>query len=242
MKKGILIVLMALVALGFTGMNGAFANGSVEGAVINQDGEPVAGAHVMIVSAERERGVRPFHERTESGENGGFEFADVPAGNYNIVAGMRDVGGAREEIEVVDGNATQVELQLAIREGHGEDEERETGSISGVVLDVDGEAVPRAQIAVMPRFRGGRFGHGGGFDMRNLRATSDENGEFSLEEVPVGNHFIMAMGFRLGMVRAEVEVRADENTEVELQFEERGGGRGGGGDLWNGNTQMNQNR
>lgn len=228
MKKGILMVaLLALVAFGFTGMNAVQA-GAVAVAVIDQDEAPVVGAHVMLVAAVRERGERPFHARGESGEDGGFLFEEVPAGEYFVSAGMREAGHAREQIEVAEDGLTEVVLQLEVV-GEGEDEEVETGSVSGVVLDADGAAVAGARVHIMPNFRGMRGRH----DMRgnhgHLFAVTDGQGAFAFEAVPVGNHNIMAMAMRLGMVRGEVEVVVDQNTEIELQFEARGGGHGGGG-------------
>ncbi len=228
MKKGTLLIaaLLALVALGFTGMNAVQAQGTVQGTVIDLDGAGVADAHVMIVSAVRERGVRPHHDRVETGEDGAFTFAEVPAGVYHIVAGLFDVGNARAEVEVADGEVTAVELQLEVcdREDPGE---IETGSISGVVLDADGEPVVRARVAVMLRLRG--FEGRGGMNFRNLHTVTDQNGEFVLETVPVGNHNIVANAMRLGMAREAVAVEVDQNTEIELTIEARNGGGNGGG-------------
>jgi len=229
MKKGILMAaLVALIAFGFTGMNAVQAEGVVAGAVIDQDGAPVEGAHVVLVAAVRERGERPFHARAESAENGGFLFEEVPAGEYFISAGMRDAGHVRAEIEVADDQVTEIQLQLEAFEDR-EDEEVEFGSVSGVVIDADGEPVARAMVAIMPNvremrgMRGMRGVHG------RLVAVTDGEGAFAFDEVPVGNHNIMATAMRVGSVRGEVAVEVDQNTEIELQFEARGGGHGGGG-------------
>jgi len=236
MKKGsiLLAALVALMALGFTSMNAAYAEGTVEGAVIDQEGEAVAGAHVMIVAAVRERGEHPFHARTESGEDGSFGFADVPAGEYFVVAGMRDAGRDRERIEVQDNQVTNVELQLQVRER----EEIETGSVSGVVIDADGEPVEGARVVIPLRANRHMRRH------IRLNTQTDANGVFAFENVPVGNHRIVAFARRVGGAREMIEVAADQNTEVELQLmgrQDRGGddddnggrrgrgGRGGGG-------------
>jgi hypothetical protein len=229
MRKGILMAaLVALVAFGFTGMNTVQAEGVVAGAVIDQDGAPVEGAHVVLVAAVRERGERPFHARGESAENGGFMFEEVPAGEYFISAGMRDAGHVRAEIEVSDDQVTEIQLQLEAFEDR-EDEEVEFGSVSGVVLDAEGEPVARAMVAIMPNFREMRGVRGMRGHRGRLFVMTDREGAFAFDEVPAGNHNIIATAMRVGMVRGEVAVEADQNTEIELQFEERGGGNGGGG-------------
>ena len=231
MKKGLLMTaLLALVAFGFTGMNAVQAEGAVAGAVIDQDGEPVEGAHVVLVAAVRERGERPFHARGESAENGGFLFEEVPAGEYFISAGAREAGHVRAEIEVADDEVTEVELQLEVfgwGDNDDEEEEVEFGSVSGVVIDADGEPVARAFVNIMPNFREMRGFRGmrrGGF--RPLFVMTDREGAFAFDEVPAGNHNIMANAMRAGMARDEVVVEADQNTEVELHLQ--GGGPGGG--------------
>ncbi len=229
MRKGILMTaLLALVAFGFTGMNAVQAEGVVAGAVIDQEGAPIEGAHVVLVAAIRERGERPFHVRSESAENGGFLFEEVPAGAYFISAGIRDVGHAREEIEVADDQVTEVQLQLEVFD-NGDDEEMEFGSVSGVVINADGEPVARAIVTIMPNRREMRGMRGMRGIHRRLTALTDRNGEFAIDQVPAGDHGIMAGAFRLGMVRGEVSVEADQNTEIELQLAEGDGGRGGGG-------------
>ncbi len=246
MKKGLLMTaLLALVAFGFTGMNAVQAEGAVAGAVIDQDGEPVEGAHVVLVAAVRERGERPFHARGESAENGGFLFEEVPAGEYFISAGAREAGHVRAEIEVADDEVTEVELQLEVfgwGDNDDEEEEVEFGSVSGVVIDADGEPVARAFVNIMPNFREMRGFRGmrrGGF--RPLFVMTDREGAFAFDEVPAGNHNIMANAMRAGMARDEVVVEADQNTEVELQLEGRGDGGGWGGGGWGGGGGIIEN-
>ena len=66
-KIFILGLLAAVLALGF-GANDALANGAITGAVIDADGEPVAGAIVSIKGQARRRGERPFRVRLETNE------------------------------------------------------------------------------------------------------------------------------------------------------------------------------
>ena len=224
MKKGLTLItaLAVLMTLGFTSMDVAYAQGSIAGVVIDQEGAQVAGAHVVISSAVRERGVRPYHDRAETGEDGTFNFIDVPAGSYLINAGFMDVGRVREQIEVQDGQELNIQLQLLVCE----QEEIETGSVSGVVIDADGNPVEGARVGIQRRAILGRH-------VRNIRlhTETDANGMFSIEGVPIGNHRIVAGAPRLGNAEAQIDVEVDQNTEVELQLAGRGNnddnGRGG---------------
>ncbi len=238
MKKGMFIVaaLVALLAFGF-GSQDAFAQGSVAGTVIDADGEAVAGAHVSIVGMRGGRGDRPHVDRTETDDDGAFGFDEVPEGDYVITAGAREMGMDRERIEVADGEETEVELQL---QGHGgggggDDEDMEFGSVSGTVIDADGEPVAEAHVVIVIRQQGDndRRGRWHRRHVRHVRGETDENGEFTFDEVPVGNGLIMAGKREVGRARERIEVEVDEETEVELQLqgrEDRGGDGDGDGD------------
>src|SRR5689334_3873987 len=57
---------------------GAFAAGApVAGRVVNNAGQPVAGALVDLVE---------LHRATTTDRDGGFRFGDVPAGRYTLTA------------------------------------------------------------------------------------------------------------------------------------------------------------
>ncbi len=95
--------------------------GSVAGMIVDVDGAGIANAVVMLVPV-RERGERGRRAprargcRVQTDEQGAFEFAQVPVGNYTIMAGARGYTRASDEIEVVADQATRVRLMLEIRE------------------------------------------------------------------------------------------------------------------------------
>lgn len=220
MKRNIfLITALALIAFGFVAQD-AYADGAVAGVVIDAEGEPVAGAMVTIMAAERVRGERPFRARFETGDNGTFGWREVPAGRYYIHAGAREVGVAREIIGVRDRRVTRLELQLADpregREGRGENGEIEFGSVVGQVVNADGEPIADAVVTISMRI---------GRRMRPLRMITNERGIFEFERVPAGNGAIMAGVRRVGRVVERIEVVAGEETRLRLVIE---GGRGGG--------------
>ncbi len=215
MKKGFFLLALAaaLVALGF-GSQEALAEGAVTGVVIDADGEPVAGAHVMLMAAERQRGERHFRVRGETNENGVFGFRQVPEGRYMIVAMAREVGAAREMIGVRDDEVTRVQLQLQGRER----EEPGRGTVGGTVIDPDGEPVVGAWVALVPVQRNQRRG----FRARGHRIQTDRSGVFVFENVPEGEYVVMAWARGIGRARDRVEVIADQAVRVQLQLRGRG--------------------
>ena len=233
MKKNFLIIAVfaALMALGFNAPT-AFAQGSVIGQVIDADNNPVEGAHVELQQIIHERGQRPFRAQAQTNERGIFEFPRVLAGDYVIHAGTRELGMAREEIEVVDDEVTRIRLQLEGRRGGDDDEERGVGAVIGIVLTPDGDPFEGAAITMTPmqRQRGER--------VRPYRARSDENGQFVFLEVPEGMYIVQA-SVRGAGARARLEVVADQRNRVELVLQRIGrrgddgeGGRHNGGRIW----------
>ena len=193
---------------------GDAAVGAVTGTVTDTDGNPVAGARVMLVQ-DRNRMRRPYMARTESDENGNFGFRQVPVGEYTIAAMTREMGADREQIEVRENEVTEVALQLQGRGGE------EIGVVSGRVIDLDENPVEGVRIMLIPADMGRRGGRGG----HMLATLSDQNGGFRFEEVPAGVYVIAAKLRGVGMDQAEVEVVADQEVEVLLQLHLRGDDR-----------------
>ena len=128
-----------------------------------------------------------------------------------------------------------------------EDAKKETGSVSGTVLDKDGNAAPGVQVRLMHPFaRGGRKADGaanaepknadpvagekpgkgakgGKSDRPKPVATTstDKDGKFTLADVPVGKYVVMAMVKGVGGARSEVEVTAGSEAKVELKLQDR---------------------
>jgi len=224
----LLFAISALVAFGFTGQQ-AIAQGAVGGVVLNADGERVEGAVVMIHSAERVRGQRPFHARMVTGEDGAFGWRQVPAGRYILQAGAREVGMAREMVGVRNDQVVRVRLVLQGRRGDDR-EERQFGSVAGRVVNADGEPIANAVVTIAVPREGRR-----GLRHRGIRARTNERGIFEFERVPAGNAAIMAVARGYRRAAQRIEVIADEAIRVQLELEAfdregRGGGRGGGDD------------
>lgn len=232
MKKHlpVLMALAALLALGFQ-VHDAQAVGAVAGRVIDADGNAVAGAQVSLMGMMMHRGERPYHAQTVSSDDGTFGFRAVPAGQYVVAAMTRELGGARAQIRVADDQVTQVELQLQGRGGGGGGGggggEVQVGTVTGTVLDREGNAVEGARVMAAPLVMRRGEGHR---QMHPFFARTDADGHFTFENVPVGQWMIIAGARGLGMDRERADVVADQVTEVELQLQiPAGGGRPGRG-------------
>jgi hypothetical protein len=216
MKKAVVLltILAAFLAVGFT--SSPVQAGSIVGVVVDADDAGVAGAVVMVQGIQHRRGQRPFMARAESGEDGSFAFADVPDGRYVVTAMVRELGGARAEAAVVDGGEAAVRLVLQGRRGGGNGgggEERPMGSLSGTVVDADGNAVGGAQVMLMPARLVNHRGQG---RVGRIVAETDENGAFAVEELPAGQWVATARMRGVGAGRSRVEVVAEQNAEVEI--------------------------
>lgn len=87
---------------------------TVGGVVSDPDGQPVAGAHVLLNPMIRGRQLRPIPVETD--ENGVYMFVNIPAGRYVIMAGVREVGMVREIITLDEEEVLRLNLQLIVRE------------------------------------------------------------------------------------------------------------------------------
>ena len=129
--------LFALVALmtGFS-LNNVHAEdaaptagkGTVSGTVM-QDGKPAANVQVRIVKPLRGGGAAPQaqagdkkdHARPEAvakgqtDDKGEFTIADVPEGDYAVIAGSKGLTG-RERVTVKAGETAKVSIELKVRE------------------------------------------------------------------------------------------------------------------------------
>jgi len=215
-RTWILVALIVAVAvLGFTSQN-AIAQSAVTGIVVDQDGNPIAGARVVIQSAVVQRGERPFAQRFETGDDGIFGWRGVPAGRYMLTVAARQYLPTRQEVGVRQGQVVRTRVVLQARENR-ERPERETGSILGQVTDVNGNPVEGAVVTVVIQRRERLAPRHVG-----VRAVTNARGVFQFDAVPVGNWLITARTRTAG-ARDAIEVTANEETRVDLQLQERGG-------------------
>lgn len=158
--------------------------GTVEGRVSNAvTGEPVAGASVHLFPFGR-RGATGSQAQTAATQRDGiFHFDSVPRGTYFLIAGadgyVTTRGRLRGERLVVDSGQqiTDVSVQLTPQ-----------GSISGKVLDENGQAVPGARVEAYTTY----VMRGKLQLRRGNSATANEAGEYTLKKLNPGKYYLSA--------------------------------------------------
>ena len=138
-KSGVLALsLGVLFAMSFVSSAQAADTGSVAGKVMKDD-KGVPGVKVRLVNAadvkgkqggkapaaapeggKKGKGDRPkpvAESTTES--DGSYKLADVPAGEYVLMANLKGQGQAREKVSVKAGETTTVNLTLSAAKGGG---------------------------------------------------------------------------------------------------------------------------
>lgn len=117
--------------LGYTAPKAVAADddkGSVTGMVTGVDGKPAADVTVKLnkamTKADRKaakeaaaNGEKPKHAKpvatATTDKDGKFEMKDVPAGSYNVVAGVKGESMGHEAVTVTAGSASDVSITLA---------------------------------------------------------------------------------------------------------------------------------
>lgn len=136
------------------------ATGGVEGVVFNASGQPVPGALVAGGVA-----------LVQTDANGRFLIEGVPAGKRTIQAGdpvTRRRGAA--EVNVLPGQTVTAAVTLEAR-----------ATITGRVLDADGQPVPRASVRI-PQVGGYTF------------VIANNQGVYTFPDMPLGDHLIQSPG------------------------------------------------
>src|SRR6185437_5547575 len=179
----VLIALQTAVLLAQGGVSTGVP-GTVEGHVTNAlTGEPIGGATVHLYPLGRRRGTPAQAQTAASQQDGIFRFDFVPQGNYFLSAeagGFVTAGGRwRAERLVVDSGqqVTGVVLQL-----------NPQGTITGKVLDENGQAVPVATVQAYSIYSmRGRVQL-----RRSSSATVSKAGEYTLKNLNPGRYYISA--------------------------------------------------
>ena len=107
----------------------------------------------------------------EPGSEGTFSLDNVPAGNYTLNVYTDDYGNYSEDIEVIASADKVVDVVFLVEE---------PGAISGSVVDSLSE-LPIGEASVIVTLSGGVYAF-------NSSALTDVNGEFTIEQLPVGSY------------------------------------------------------
>lgn len=97
-------------------------SGTISGVVMH-DGKPLAQATVRLMKSNRTKGKarkqaagkagrRESVSQTATDEMGQFTLADVPPGEYVVIAGIRGQGMGRTTITVGEGQTARVQVQV----------------------------------------------------------------------------------------------------------------------------------
>jgi hypothetical protein len=147
----------------------------VRRAVVDLLGVPDSERHLAIGRVDVKRQV-------ETDNDGRFEFGELPAGSYMIIA-MDGTGfvplNARRDVILRDGQSAQLLIRLP-----------PTGMIVGRVEDEHGEPVTGAQVQALRKGIG--FGKNRVASSAGSPADTDDRGRFRLFNLPAGEYYVAA--------------------------------------------------
>jgi hypothetical protein len=200
--------------------------GSVSGTVKDGSGDPVGGAIVLLHALPGEQ-TSELPEGATFGaitdENGAFDLAGVPVGDYVLVAGKRRVGTANENITVTKDQTTDASVTLA--RVAPPPPTTGDGTVTGTITDADGNAIVDADVRLLlkPDGAGGPSDGAHLFPLpllpRPLHAETDDQGHFTLTDVPEGNYIVGAFKLGVGGGHTELTVTKDQTSDVTVAIE-----------------------
>jgi protocatechuate 3,4-dioxygenase beta subunit len=194
------------------------ATGGLEGSVVDERGEPVEGAHVRVTSPGW------AGTTTMCADDGSFSLPNVKVGSHRAMATTSSWGGSMrapgtsdddvqgERVEIVGGETARVQLVVESR----------GGTISGRVVDGDGQPVGDAYIAAqresdragVTKGQGRRAARWGGWN--RPPHVSDEAGEFEIDDLVEGATYTVRAHFRGGGETFAEGVQVGTRVELAL--------------------------
>jgi protocatechuate 3,4-dioxygenase beta subunit len=193
----------AALALGLAAGNAMAQTGVLQGTVTDADtGLPID--HALVVARGEMGGHGGGDGHGGGGQGGGhhppryaytdpagfYEIADLPAGTYQVTCGKSGYVRSAADVVIEDGQTLTQDFAL---------EPLVYGSVGGTVIDavsmlpLEGAHV-MLRPAQSPGLKGGGPGHDGGGGMW-LHAVTDADGNYLIENVPLGTYDARAMMF-----------------------------------------------
>lgn len=185
---------------------------TVSGRVVDTAGAPVASARVRVGVGGAGMVSAPPRQ-VFSDDQGGWTIRGVPQKPLEAVA-MHDLGASKATtVDATRGDVADVELVLDV-----------TGTISGVVVDAEGEPLEGVQVSAGPDFRSRNQA---GFEQWRLRGfpedLTDAGGRFTLSGLAEGDYTLRASraqrrgGGRRGFFNQGVPAKAgDRDVKIVL--------------------------
>lgn len=196
-----------------------YANGSVEGVVVDVDGRPVANTRVNLRAADVAGHDQVHYDDATTDIGGRYRFQALGAGRYvvgvNLQSGIRDDSPwAATTATGPDGAATIVDLQHAEHAQVAPITVRKPQSIAvtGRLALADGRPIPRVAVRA--------FGAGEGFRSfgDSLEVTTDDDGRFAFT-LGDGQAYRISSWLDTGHAELDTVVRA--GMHVALMFQPR---------------------
>lgn len=147
--------------------------GSIEGRVLGPDGEPCAGAMVVLGQdlqygqlefADGTSGQPPAAERATADAHGRFRFPGVAEGTHLIQARAKGLAPWKGEVSVLADRSTAFDIALV-----------SGARLAGLVRDESGAPVARAEVTTA-----------GGYGVAGSYRRTEQDGTFVFEGLPVG--------------------------------------------------------
>ncbi len=168
---------------------------SVRGVVVNNQGNPVAGAHV---SAHRQ-GLFTFtrnNSKVTTDDKGAFELTGVTLGKTQFTARHRDYAPGQSDVINVTDDITDLKLSLV-----------DGASVKGRVIAKDRQPVAWARVSL--RVKGS-----GGFGRRQLRGTTaDDQGIFEMKGLPRQQVTVLGSSETATSEMIELDLEAKPKTD-----------------------------
>ncbi len=183
-------------------------NFTISGTVVRLGtNEPLKHAQVLIASVKN----REAQVAASTGVDGRFSFPNVPAGKYSLEV---QVGANVEAFHQYEGFSTAIAVGPGVDSEHIVFPVMASLSISGNVLDQEGEPVANAQVLL---FRQGVFNGRRHFQMQQ-GATTTAAGAFHIAHLTPGTYFLACQG-RPWYAQNELPSSAAAQTASQAQFD-----------------------
>jgi carboxypeptidase family protein len=172
----------------------------ISGRVVGPDGEGVSGAFIQAETAD---GGRPS-TRVEA--DGTFVLSDLPDGEYRLKAEDRQgKASAPRDVRIAGASVTGLELTL--------DRESGRATLTGHILGLPAEELPRVRVTAYPVATAGRYG----VSSRGVGA----DGAYKIEGLEPGEWRVEAMLLRGGRTEAKAQIEPGATAVLDLEFPKR---------------------